>query len=81
MGAQPKDLVDMRWVLTWKEVDCAKTVKVRLVAKGNQNPALREGNVDFAGCVGRSSSHLQLIFLGPLMKWPLWSLDIQNAFL
>ena len=27
MGTQPKDLVATRWVLTWKKVDGAKTVK------------------------------------------------------
>ena len=29
-GTQPKDLVDTRWVLTWKEVDGEKTVKTRI---------------------------------------------------
>ena len=48
--------------------------------KGYQAPDLRMGNVDIAGCVSRRSSHLQLISLGALRKWPLWSLDIKNAF-
>ena len=39
------------------------------------------GNVDSAACVSRRSSHLQVISLGALGKWPLWSLDIKNAFL
>ena len=26
-GTQPKDLVDTRWVLTWKEVEGEKTVR------------------------------------------------------
>ena len=66
MGAQPKDSVDTRWVLTWKEVDSVKTVKARLVAKGYEDPDLREGNAVFAGCVCRRSSHQQLISLGAL---------------
>ena len=33
MGAQSKDPVDTRWVLTWKEVGGVKTVKARLTAK------------------------------------------------
>ena len=64
MGAESRDLVDTRWVLTWKGADGVKTAKARLVAKGYQDPDLRGGNVDFAGCVGRRSSHLRLISLG-----------------
>ena len=81
MGAQSEDMVDTRCVLTWKEDDGVKTVKARLVAKGFQNPDLLPGNVDFAGCVSRRSSHLRLIPLGALGKWPLWSVDVKNAFL
>ena len=63
MGTRPKDLVDTRWVLTWKKVDGAKKVKARTVAKD-----LRNGNVDIAGCVSRRSSHLRLVSLGALKK-------------
>ena len=80
-GAQSKALVDTRWVLAWQEVDGEKTIQARLVAKGYQDPDLRMGNVDIAGCVSRGSSHLQLIFLGALTKWPLRNLDIKNACL
>ena len=79
-GTKQKDLVDTRCVLTWKEVDGVKTVKARLVAKGFQGPDLRLGSVDIAGCVSRRSSHLQVIPLGALLKWPLWSLVIKDAF-
>ena len=50
------------------------------MAKGYQDPDLRTGNVDITGWVSRSSPHLQVISLGALTKWPLWSLDIKNAF-
>ena len=80
-GTQPKDLVDTRWALAWKEVESEKTVKARLVAKGYQDPDLRIGSVDIADCVSRRSSHLQVIFREALKKWPLWSLDIKNASL
>ena len=52
-GAQSKYLVDTRWALTWREVDGEKTVNARLVAKGYQDPDLRMGNLDIAGCVSR----------------------------
>ena len=81
MGAQSEDLVDTRWVLTWNEVDGEKTVKARLAAMGYQGPHPRSDNVDIAWRVSRNSSHLQLISLGALRKWPLWSSDIKNAFL
>ena len=74
-------MVDTRWVLARKEVDGAKTAKARLVAEGYQEPDLREGNVDGAGCVSHRSSHLQLVSLGPLKQSSIRSLDIKNAFL
>ena len=42
--------------------------------------ALRRGNVNIAGRVGRRSSHLQLMSLVAFTKWPIWSLDTENAF-
>ena len=68
-------------MLTWNEVDGLKTVKARLEAKGYQHPDLRFGNADFACCVSSSSPHLQLTYLGVLLKWPLRSLDVKNACL
>ena len=35
IGAQYKDLVETRWVLTWKEVHGLEAAKAGLVAKGN----------------------------------------------
>ena len=55
MGAQSEEVADTRWVLTWKGVDSAKTAKARLVAEGYQDPDLRNGNADYAGCVSRYS--------------------------
>ena len=80
MGARRKDLVDTRWVLTWKKVDSAKTEAKRLAAKGYQEPDLRTSNVDIAGCVSRGSSHSRPISQGALKQWPLRNLDIENAF-
>ena len=51
------------------------------MAKGYQDPDLRNGNVDIASCVSCRSSHSQLISLWPSKKWPMWTLDIKNAFL
>ena len=56
-----------------------KTVRARLVAKGNQDPDLREGNVDIAGCESSRSPHLQLIPPGALKESLIWGLGIKNA--
>ena len=80
-GTQSTDLFETRGELTWKEVDGEKTVKAQVAATGYQDSDLPMGSVDIAGCVSRRSSHLQVISLGVLMTWPLWSLDIKNAFL
>ena len=63
------------------EVEGEKTVKAGLVAKGYQDPDLRMGNVDIAGRVSRRSPHFRAISLGARTQWPLWTLDIKNAFL
>ena len=39
-GAQPKDNVDARQVLTWKEAKGKKTARARVVTQGHQNPDL-----------------------------------------
>ena len=65
---------DARWALTRKEVDGGETVMARFVANGSQDPDLGNGNVHVAGCVSRRSSHSQLISLGALKEWPLWTL-------
>ena len=80
-GNQSKDLTDARCVLTWNEGEGEETVKARLVATEYQDPDLRMGNVDIAGCVSRRSSNLPVISLEVPKKWPLWGLDIKNAFL
>ena len=81
MGSQPKDVVDTRWASARKEVEGAKTVEARLVAKGYQLPDLRNGNAGIAGCVSGRSPHAQPISLGVLKKWAFRSLDIENVLL
>ena len=49
-GPQSSDIADTRRALTWKEVGGKKTAKDRPVAKGYQDPNLRDGSVDSAGC-------------------------------
>ena len=79
-GTQREELVNSRWVLTWKEAGGGKTVIARLVAKCCLDPDPRMGNVDIAGCASRRASNLQATSLGALMIWPLWSLGGKNAF-
>ena len=62
LGSQSKDFADTRWVMIWKGAKIAKTVKARVVAEGYQDPDLRNGAVDIAGCVRRRSPHLPLVF-------------------
>ena len=66
-----KDVVETRWVLTWKDLEGERTVKARLVARGFQDPDLADGLVDPSCRVGLRSSHLQVIFLSCLKKWKL----------
>ena len=79
--AVQKQLVQTRWVLTWKIVEGKKRVTARLVAKGFQDPDLKDGLVETSGCVGLRSSHLQVISPSAIRQRKLWSLDIKNAFL
>ena len=81
MGTESEEMADARWVMTRKEVDGVKTAKVRLVAKGYQDLDLRNSDAEIAGCVSRRSSHLQLISLGALKTWSIWSVDFKNPFL
>ena len=41
-----KDIVDTRWVLTWKALGGKRTANARLVARGFQGPYLAAGLVD-----------------------------------
>ena len=52
----------------WK---ARKTAKARLVAKGSQDPDIRDGNDDIAGCASRCSSHLQLISVDAPKGWKI----------
>ena len=61
--------------------DGVKTVKARPVAKGYQDPDLKDGLVETSGCVSLRSSHLRFIPLAALRGWRLCSLDIKTAFL
>ena len=76
MGSQSKDVVDTRWVLTWKEAKGMKAVKARLGAKSYQGPDLRNGNVDIAGCVSRGSPHVQVCVRGGIGEMG----DLESGF-
>ena len=65
MGAQNKDVADTRWMITWEGAEGKQTASVQLVAKGCQDPALKDGNVDIAGFAGGRSTHVQSISVGP----------------
>ena len=56
-------------------------MNARLAARGNQGPDLKEGNLDFTGCVSRRPSNLQPISFGAPKKRKIWSLDSKNAAL
>ena len=69
-----KDVVETRWVLTWKALEGKRTLKARLVSRGFKDPDLAEGLADTSSCVSLRSSHLQVISLSALKKWKLWCL-------
>ena len=50
--------------LTWKGVEGKKNEKARLVARDHQDPDLKDGDADIAGCVSRGPPHLRLVSLG-----------------
>ena len=74
-----KDVVETRWVLTWKALEGKRAAKARLVARGFQDPDLANGLFDTSSCVSLRSSHLQAISLSALKKRKLRTLDIKNA--
>ena len=78
LGTQSKDLLDTRWVLTWKEVEGEKTVKARLVATGYQDPDLQMGNVKIAGCVSSFASDI-LSFEIAMRKSQCANCDVEIA--
>ena len=46
---------------TWKEEDSLGTAKARKVAKSYEDPDLRNGDVEIAGCLSRRLPHLRLV--------------------
>ena len=51
------------------------------MVKGCQDPDLRKGPAEPAGRMSLRSSQLQLISLGIMERWKIWSLGIKNACL
>ena len=62
-------------------VEGEKAVKACPVATGYQDPGLRDGKVDTPGRDSFRPSRLQVISLGAVGKWNIWSPDIKNAIL
>ena len=52
-----RDIVDTRWVLTWKSADGRRAAKARLMAREFQDPDLTAGSADTSSCVSLRSSH------------------------
>ena len=44
-GKCDKGAVGVRWVLTWKVADGVKTAEARFVAKGYQDPELKDAGI------------------------------------
>ena len=61
--------------------DGAKTVKARMAAKDYQDPDLKEGNLDIAGCVSGQPSHSMVISFGAPKKRRRRSLDMEETSL
>ena len=67
-----------RWVLRWKEVDGQRVVKARLTIRGFQDLATEIAT--FASTASRWAQRIVCSFAAT-EKWPLWTLDVGNAFL
>ena len=80
-GSPPESIVGARRVPAWKMVDGKQERRTCLVAKGHQDPCVKDGSVDALWCASLGSSHVWAISVGALKKWGIWSLDFKNAFL
>ena len=60
-GDVGRTAVDSQRVLKWNAVDGVKVVNARSVARGVQDPDLKDGAVDSERCVSLRSPHLQVI--------------------
>ncbi|CAK0801215.1 unnamed protein product, partial [Prorocentrum cordatum] len=68
-----------RWVLRWKIIDGAKTVKARLFIRGFMGQ--QQGGLDTASFTARSTSQRLVLGVGVQYCWAIFSWDIGNAFL
>ena len=78
-GAPPEALADFLRAITWKTMGGRTSVKVRLAAKGPQDPDLMGSLAETAGCAGLRLSHLQVTSPGASAKWRPRSVGIRNA--
>ena len=80
--------VTMRWVLTWKDAETSvsglpplKRVKARLVARGFQDPAQKNGLLINTAKMALRGTNQVVMSVGALKGWALNKMDIATAFL
>ena len=64
---------------TWKMADGKVCARACVLAKGYQDPDLKDGSVGASGRVSRRCSHLRVKHLGAIEKWKIWSLHTKSA--
>ena len=80
--------ISMRWVLTWKEAEKdldglpkKRKIKARLVARGFEDPAQRNGELINTAKMALRGSNQILLSVAAIFDWPVNKIDIQTAFL
>lgn len=72
-----ENLLQSRWVLTWKEMKNVRGIKARLVVQGFLD---KQSVSNYSGTTSRWGQRL-IIILSVQMNWSLLSLDVSEAFL
>ena len=76
---EAQNVIDARWILTWKNVDGKRIVKARLCLRGFKDDQADVVST-FAGTASRWSQRL-IASISAQHQWPLLSADIGTAFL
>ena len=80
--------ISMRWVITWKDspksfpgLPSNKIIKARLVARGFEDPEVKNKTLINSALMAGRGSNLLLLSLAALRKWTVEQMDVSGAFL
>ena len=75
---ESKNLVDTRWVLTWKQIEGVRSVKARLTMRGFKD--MQQDLETFAGTTSRAGQRLVNTIVAQNANMVLFSFDVSQAF-